>query len=57
MVTYSNQPGGGGPYTAPLGSGYNGNITGIRFQPGGTMSGANATGPRSFSFTFVGRVD
>jgi uncharacterized repeat protein (TIGR01451 family) len=57
MVTYSSQPGGGGPYTAPLGSGYNSNITGIRFQPGGTMGGATSTGPRSFSFTFVGRVD
>ncbi|MBK6708632.1 MAG: hypothetical protein IPG54_14685 [Sphingomonadales bacterium] len=57
MVTYSNQPGGGAPYTAPLGSGYNSNLTGLRFQPSGTMLGANSSGPRTFSFTFVGRVD
>ncbi len=57
IVTYSNQPGGGAPYTAPLGSGYNSNLTGLRFQPSGTMLGANSSGPRTFSFTFVGRVD
>jgi uncharacterized repeat protein (TIGR01451 family) len=57
MVTYSSQPGGGAPFTAPLGSGYNSNLTGLRFQPSGTMGGANSSGPRTFSFTFVGRVD
>jgi hypothetical protein len=57
MVTYSSQPGGGAPFTAPLGSGYNGNLTGLRFQPSGTMGGATSTGPRTFSFTFVGRID
>jgi uncharacterized repeat protein (TIGR01451 family) len=57
MVTYSNQPSGGAPYTAPLGSGYNSNLTGLRFQPSGTMAAANSTGPRTFSFSFVGRVD
>jgi uncharacterized repeat protein (TIGR01451 family) len=57
MVTYSSQAGGGAPYTAPLGSGYNSALTGLRFQPSGTMAGATASGPTSFSFTFVGRVD
>jgi hypothetical protein len=57
MVTYSSQPGGGAPFTAPLGSGYNSNLTGLRFQPSGTMGGATSTGPRTFSFTFVGRID
>jgi uncharacterized repeat protein (TIGR01451 family) len=57
MVTYSSQPGGGAPYTAPLGSGYNSNLTGLRFQPSGTMGGATSAGPRTFSFTFVGRID
>jgi hypothetical protein len=40
-----------------LGSGYNSNLTGLRFQPSGTMNGANSSGPRTFSITFVGRVD
>jgi uncharacterized repeat protein (TIGR01451 family) len=57
MVSYSSQPGGGAPFTAPLGSGYNSNLTGLRFQPSGTMSGATSAGPRTFSFTFVGRID
>jgi uncharacterized repeat protein (TIGR01451 family) len=57
MVTYSSQTGGGAPFTAPLGSGYNSNLTGLRFQPSGTMGGATSTGPRTFSFTFVGRID
>lgn len=57
MVTYSNQTNGGAPYAAPLGSGYNPAITGLRFQPGGTMAAATAGGPSTFSFTFVGRID
>ncbi len=57
MVTYSSQAGGGAPYSAPLGSGYNGALTGLRFQPGGTMAAATSAGPSSFSFTFVGRID
>ncbi len=57
MVTYSSQAGGGAPYTAPLGSGYNSSLTGLRFQPTGTMSGATGSGPSSFTFTFVGQVD
>lgn len=57
MVTYSSQASGGAPYTAPLGSGYNPAITGLRFQPGGTMAAATASGPTSFSFSFTGRID
>jgi Surface adhesin CshA non-repetitive domain 2 len=57
MVTYSNQASGGAPYSAPIGSGYNPAITGLRFQPGGTMAAASASGPATFSFTFTGRID
>ena len=57
MVTYSSQAGGGAPYTAPLGSGYNAALTGLRFQPSGTMAAATTSGPSSFSLSFVGRVD
>jgi uncharacterized repeat protein (TIGR01451 family) len=57
MVTYSSQAAGGAPYTASLGSGYNSAITGIRFQPGGTMAAATAAGPSTFSFSFTGRLD
>ena len=57
MVTYSSQATGGAPYSASLGSGYNPAITGLRFQPGGTMAAATAAGPATFSFTFTGRID
>ena len=57
MVTYSSQLSGGTPYTAPLGAGYNAAITGLRFQPSGTMAAATVGGPSSFSFTFTGRID
>jgi uncharacterized repeat protein (TIGR01451 family) len=55
MVTYSNTS--AAPYTAPLGSGYNAAIRSFRFAPAGTMAAANATGPSSFSISFVGRVN
>jgi hypothetical protein len=57
MVTYSSQASGGAPFTAPLGTGYNSALTGLRFQPTGALAAATSTGPSSFSFTFVGRVD
>lgn len=57
MVTYSSAAAGGAPYTAPLGTGYNSAITGLRFQPSGTMAAATVGGPSSFSFTFTGRID
>ncbi|HNW19442.1 MAG TPA: CshA/CshB family fibrillar adhesin-related protein [Sphingorhabdus lacus] len=55
MVTYSNT--GSAPFTAPLGSGYNAAIRAFRYAPTGTMQGANATGPSSFSISFVGRLN
>lgn len=55
MVTYSNT--GGAPFTAPLGSGHNAAIRAFRFAPTGTMQGANASGPSSFSISFVGRLN
>jgi len=57
MVTYSSQVNGGAPFTAPLGTGYNSGITGIRFQPSGTMAAATGAGPSTFSFSFVGQVN
>jgi uncharacterized repeat protein (TIGR01451 family) len=57
MVTYSSQANGGAPFTAPLGTGYNSGITGIRFQPSGTMAAATGAGPSTFSFSFVGQVN
>jgi hypothetical protein len=57
MVTYSSTGGGGAPYGTPLGSGFNSTITGLRFQPSGTMAAATGAGPSSFSFTFTGRID
>jgi len=57
MVTYSSAVAGGTPYTASLGTGYNSALTGLRFQPSGTMAAATIAGPSSFSFTFTGRID
>ncbi|MGB5076121.1 MAG: hypothetical protein WBO17_01415 [Sphingorhabdus sp.] len=55
MVSYSNTT--SGPYTAPLGSGYNSAIRAIRYAPTGTMAPATIAGPSSFSISFVGRLD
>lgn len=55
MVTYSTT--GSAPFSAPLGSGFNGAIRAFRFVPTGTMQGANASGPSSFSISFVGRLN
>jgi uncharacterized repeat protein (TIGR01451 family) len=55
MVTYSTT--GSAPFSAPLGSGFNGAIRAFRFAPTGTMQGANASGPSSFSISFVGRLN
>lgn len=57
MVTYSSQGSGGAPYTAPLGLGYNSVLTGLRFQPAGTMAAATVSGPSTFSFSFTGQID
>jgi len=55
MVTYSTT--GSAPFSAPLGSGFNGAIRAFRFAPTGTMQGASASGPSSFSISFVGRLN
>lgn len=55
MVTYSSTS--GAPYSTPLGSGYNSIIRSFRFAPTGTMAAATATGPSSFSISFVGRLN
>ena len=55
MVTYSNT--GSAPFTASLGSGLNPAILSFRFAPTGTMQNANASGPSSFSISFVGRLN
>ena len=57
MVTYSSQSSGGAPYTAPLGSGYNSALRGLRFQPSGTMAAASTAGPSTFSFSFTGQIN
>jgi uncharacterized repeat protein (TIGR01451 family) len=57
MVTYSSQAGGGAPYSAPLGTGYNPAIRGLRIAPTGTMAAATIAGPASFAITIVGRLE
>jgi uncharacterized repeat protein (TIGR01451 family) len=56
-VSYSNQVGGGAPYTytpTPDANGYDANVTGVRIAPAGTM--APSTGAPHPSFTFRFRV-
>jgi len=55
MITYSST--GIAPYSTPLGSGFNAIIRGFRFAPTGNMGPATASGPSSFTLTFVGRVN
>jgi uncharacterized repeat protein (TIGR01451 family) len=54
-VTYSNQPGGGPPYTyvpTPNASGVDPAVTGIRIAPTGTMNAASGAGQPSFTVRF-----
>jgi uncharacterized repeat protein (TIGR01451 family) len=54
-VTYSNQPGGGAPYTyvpTPDASGVDPAVTGIRIAPTGTMNAASGAGQPSFTVRF-----
>jgi uncharacterized repeat protein (TIGR01451 family) len=58
-VTYSNQPGGGAPFTyvpVPNASGYDPAVTGIRIAPSGTMAAASASGAPNFTVRFRVRV-
>lgn len=57
MVTFSNQAGGGTPYTYSPGTGYNAAIRGVRIAPTGTMAAATSTTAQpSFSISYLGRV-
>ena len=59
-VTFSNQPGGGAPYTyvpVPDAQGFDPAITGYRINPGGTMAGAVGGNNPSFNLQVVVRVE
>jgi uncharacterized repeat protein (TIGR01451 family) len=57
-VTYSNQAAGGTPFTyAPIGTGYDSAVRGMRIAPTGTMAGTTASGSPSFTVTFLTRIN
>jgi hypothetical protein len=59
-VSYTNQPGGVGPFTyAPIldGAGYSSGVTGIRIAPTGTMSASSGAGNPSFTIQFLVRIN
>ncbi len=58
-VTYSNQPGGGAPYSyvpAPDANGFDPNVTGFRVAPAGVMNAASVAGNPSFTIRFRVRL-
>ena len=58
-VRYSNQPGGGPPYTytpVPNAAGFDPNVTGFRIAPTGMMNAATVAGNPSFTIRFRVRV-
>jgi uncharacterized repeat protein (TIGR01451 family) len=58
-VSYSNQPGGGAPYTyvpVPDANGVDANVTGIRVAPSGVMVATGGSGNPSFTLRFRVRV-
>lgn len=58
-VTYSNQPGGGAPYTyapVPDGQGFDPAVTGLRIAPGGAMNAAGGAGQPSFTVRLRVRI-
>jgi uncharacterized repeat protein (TIGR01451 family) len=58
-VGFSNQPGGGPPYTyvpVPDAAGVDANVTGLRVAPSGSMAAAGAAGNPSFTIRFRVRV-
>lgn len=58
MVTYSNQAGGGAPYSYSPGTGYNSAVRGLRIAPTGTMAAAASAGAQpSFSVSYLGRIN
>jgi uncharacterized repeat protein (TIGR01451 family) len=59
-VTYSNQPGGGPPYTyvpVPNGAGIDAAVTGLRIAPTGAMAGSTTGGQPRFTVSFQVVVD
>ncbi len=59
-VTYSNQAGGGAPFTyvpAPDASGFDANVRGIRVAPTGTMNASSAAGNPAFTIRFRVRIN
>jgi uncharacterized repeat protein (TIGR01451 family) len=57
MVSFSNQPGGGAPFTYTPAAGYDPNVRGVRIAPTGTMAAATATTQPSFTIRFRGQVN
>lgn len=58
-VTYSNQSGGGAPYTytpVPDGQGFDPAVTGVRIAPGGAMNAAGGGGQPSFTVRLRVRI-
>lgn len=58
-VAYSNQPGGGAPYTytpAPDAAGYDANVTGLRIAPAGVMVASGSGGDPLFTVRFRVRL-
>jgi uncharacterized repeat protein (TIGR01451 family) len=58
-VTYSNQPGGGPPFSylpVPNANGFDANVKGFRVAPSGTLAGASGASQPSFSVEFRVRV-
>lgn len=58
-VTYSNQVGGGPPYTyavLPDGAGYDPEVTGVRINPSGIFNGASGGNNPSFNITLKMKV-
>jgi len=58
-VGWSKTAGGGAPFTATLtpdANGFDGAVTGIRINPGGTMAAATAAGQPSFTLRFRAQI-
>jgi hypothetical protein len=59
-VSFSNQPGGGAPYTytpTPDPSGFDPLVTGILINPVGTLAGDSGSGAREFTLRYRARVE
>ncbi len=58
-VTYSNQAGGGAPYSylpSPDANGFDANVTGVRINPTGSFNGASGGNNSTFSLIFKVKV-